>query len=178
MAFLQGLTGFWLYLFIFVGKVTEVMLSTLRITFVSKGIKKLGILFGAGEVLLWVIITSTVLNGLTEDPFKIVVYCLAFVTGILLGVKIEESMAVGLTGIQIVSLKNGGKDVSEALWNAGFGVTILEGHSIDGEKRDLIFTQLKRKNVPDAIKMINSTDPDAVISISTINKSEGGYLRK
>lgn len=177
MAFLQELNGVWLYVFIFFGKLIEVALNTLRVTFIGKGQRKLGLLFGAGEVLLWVIVTSTVLNGISEDPIKIVVYCAAFVTGIYLGSKIEEKMAVGYTGIQIVSLKNDGADVSHALWEAGYGVTILEGHSVDGHPRELIFTQMLRKNVPDALKIVKDNDPDAVISVSTIDRSVGGYLK-
>jgi len=177
MAFLQELTGVWLYVFIFFGKLIEVALNTLRVTFIGKGQRKLGLLFGAGEVLLWVIVTSTVLNGISEDPIKIIVYCAAFVTGIFLGSKIEETMAVGFTGVQVVSLKNDGRDVSEALYNAGYGVTILEGRSVSGEPRDLIFMQMLRKSVPDALKLIKEADPDAVISVSTIDRSLGGYLK-
>jgi len=176
MAFLQELSGPVLYVIIFFGKVVEVALSTLRTTFINKGERKLGVIFGAGEILLWVIITSTVLNGLQEDPVKIVVYCLAFITGIMLGSKIEEKMAVGYTGIQIVSLID--IELSKALWEAGYGVTILDGHSVDGNDRKLIFTQILRKDVPNALKLIKKVDPNAVISVSTINSIAGGYMKQ
>ena len=172
-----GITGIWLYLVIFLGKMAEVCFSTLRIMFVGKGRKLEGTIFGLVEIALWVIIVSSVLSGLTEDPMKAVVYCVAFTLGIPLGMKRESILAVGLTSVQVVAAKEDGEKIGLALREHGFGITFLDGHSVDGTKRELVFVQLRRKRINDAIKIIKETAPNAVISVSDLRSFRGGFLR-
>lgn len=172
-----GITGLWLYVVIFLGKMAEVSFSTLRIMFVGKSRKLEGALFGFIEIALWVIVVSSVLNGLSEDPMKAVVYCVAFTLGIPLGVQIEGLLAVGLTSIQVVAANEYGEKIGVALREHGFGVTFLDGHSVDGTKRELVFVQLKRKRINDAVEIIKEIDPAAVISVSDLRSFRGGFLK-
>jgi uncharacterized protein YebE (UPF0316 family) len=170
-------TGIPLYLLIFVGKVLEVTMSTLRIIFVGKGRKLVGVAFGLIEVSVGLIITSLVLNDLYSDPFKIVVYVAAFEVGISLGMTIEGRMALGLTSMQAVATEEQAHSVGLALREAGFGVTILRGHSVDGTQRDMVFVQLRRRRVDEAVHIVQSTAPQAVISVSDIKSIKGGFLK-
>ena len=172
-----GLTGFWVYVLIFCGKMIEVTCGTMRIMLVNKGKKFLGVLFGIMEITLWVFIASTVISDMYSDPMKMVVYCAAFAVGILIGMYVEQKLAIGLTSIQIVSLKNDGQKIGELLRDNGFGVTILDGHSVDGTKRELVFVQLKRKNVAQATELVQQISPEAVISVSDIKTVRGGFIK-
>lgn len=172
-----GISGFWLYVVIFVGKMAEVCFSTLRIMFVGKSRKIEGALFGFVEIFLWVVVVSSVLNDLAADPMKMVVYCVAFTLGIPVGVQIENLLAVGLTSIQVVATKDKGEKIGHALREHGFGITFLDGHSVDGTKRELVFVQLKRKRIPDATRIIRDMAPDAVISVSDLRSFRGGFIR-
>lgn len=170
-------TGISLYLLIFAGKVLEVTMSTLRIIFVGKGRKLVGVAFGLVEVTVGLIITSLVLNDLYNDPFKIVVYVVAFEVGISLGMTIEGRMALGLTSMQAVATQEKAHAVGLALREAGFGVTILSGHSVDGTPRDVVFVQLRRRRVDEAVHIVQNTAPQAVISVSDIKSIKGGFLK-
>lgn len=172
-----GLTGFWVYLLIFVGKLIEVSVSTMRIMFSGKGKKLCASMFGLAEIFLWVVITSTVITDLGKDPFKAVVYCVAFACGITLGIALEQKMAVGLTSIQILSGEKEGEKIGLKLRESGFGVTILDGHSVDGSKRELVFVQLKRRRVMEAMSIAKSVNPEAVISVSDISSFHGGFIK-
>ena len=145
-----GITGVLAYILIFVGKVTEVSVGTLRIMFVSKGRKLIGTLFGVVEISLWVVIAGSVLTDLYTDPMKAVVYCAAFVCGIYLGMRIEQWLAVGLTSMHIVCSAADSVEVAKALRESGFGVTLIPGHSVNGAPRELIFVQLKRRFLQEA----------------------------
>ncbi|MGE4484812.1 MAG: DUF2179 domain-containing protein [Oscillospiraceae bacterium] len=172
-----GISGGWLYLLIFVGKMIEVTFSTLRIMFVGKGKKFLGAFCGLFEVFFWVVIASSVLADLYEDPFEVVVYCVAFSCGILMGMALEQRLAVGLTSIQVVSPATDAEKVGATLREGGFGVTLLDGHSVDGTKREMIFVQLKRKRIPEAVKLVRAIDPDAIISANDVKSLGGGFMR-
>ncbi len=172
-----GITGFWLYIIIFFGKLAEVCFSTLRIMFVGKSRKLEGAIFGFIEIALWIIVVSSVLDGLSQDPLKAVIYCVAFTLGIPLGVKIESMLAVGLTSIQVVAANEEGEKIGLSLREHGFGITFLDGHSVDGTKRELVFVQLKRKRINDAFAIIKEVAPNAVISVSDLRSFRGGFIR-
>ena len=169
--------GILIYFCIFFGKLVEVSAGTMRIMFVNRGKKLFAAVFGAVEVLLWLLVASTVIVGLKDDPLKAVIYCIAFVVGILLGMYIEQKMALGLTSIQIVSLDEKGEKIGKELRENGFGVTIIRGHSVDGTNRELVFVQLKRRRVNEAVNVALSVDSTAVISVSDVRTHRGGFMR-
>ncbi|MGM0496157.1 MAG: DUF5698 domain-containing protein, partial [Bacillota bacterium] len=57
---------FWEMLLILIVKVVEVSVSTLRIIFIGKGYRKPGALLALIEILLWVFMASSVINGMAE----------------------------------------------------------------------------------------------------------------
>lgn len=172
------ITGPLLYVLIFCGKVIEVTFSTLRIMLVGKGRRFLGAFVGLFEIVFWVVITNSVLTGLTEDPLKIVVYSLAFSTGIICGIAVEARLAVGLTSIQILTPEEPAETLGALLRENGFGVTIFDGHSVDGTPREMLFVQLKRRRVGEAVSLVHRACPGAVISVSDVRSLTGGFVKK
>ena len=67
-----GITGPVVYLLIFIGKLAEVSIMTLRIVFVGRGMKLLSALCGLIEEVLWVIVVSAVLTSIRTDPLAAV----------------------------------------------------------------------------------------------------------
>ena len=134
-------------------------------------------MFGLIEVLCWIFVASSVIVGLQEDWFKAVVYCIAFGVGNILGMTLEKKMAMGLTSIQIVSTVKDGEKMAKLLREHEFGVTILDGHSVDGEQRELIFVQLRRRRIDEAIHLAQSINPNAVLSVSDVRALQGGFMR-
>lgn len=178
MEFLLSLSGPVLYLVIFFAKIVEVTISTIRVVYVNKGEKIIGAVLGFFEVLIWLIVVSTVLNNITEDPIKIVIYCLAFALGNYLGVIIESKIAVGLSSIQVVVNEKNGEPLADILREHGFGVTIIEGKGKNDSKKNLLFIQLKRKRISEAIKIIHEANDKAYITVNDIKSTSGGFIKK
>jgi len=172
-----GITGTPLYILIFAGQVLQVTISTLRVIFMNKNRKSLVLFLTFFEYGLYVVIFSTVLTDMYRDPFKVVVYIIATAVGIYVGMCIETRMAVGLTSIQVISSGSLTEQIGRNLKEKGFGVTILEGHSVDGDKRDVLFVQLRRRSVPAACEIIRSTDQGAIVSQSELQSIIGGYVK-
>ena len=171
------MSGIWIYFAIFFGKLVEVAAGTMRSVFINKGNRWMAAAAGLIEVLLWLLVASSVIVGLKEDPFKAVIYCLAFGVGIIVGMLLEQKMAVGLTSIQIVSETKSGEKIGKALRENGFGVTIMEGHSVDGTRREMVFVQLRRRRIQEAIGIAQEICPDALISVSDVRSLRGGFMR-
>ncbi len=49
------------------------------------------------EIIIWLIVTSTVLNGFQTDPIRIVFYAAAFGMGNFIGSWLDEKLAFGLS---------------------------------------------------------------------------------
>jgi len=162
------------YLLIFVAKVFEVSLMTLRTVFVTKGEKVYGAIIGVFEISIWLVLTSTVLSSLKEDPFKMVVYALGFATGIFLGSTIEEKLAIGLVTVQVIVNKAEGDILTDDLREKGIGITVMEGHGLS-EPKSVLILHIQRKRKNEIIKHITKTVPGAVISASDLKTVYGGY---
>lgn len=167
----------WIYFFIFFAKIIEVSLATVRIVLVNRGEKLKGACIGFFEVMIWVIVVSNVLDGISEDPIKLVVYCLAFSMGNYLGVLLEGKLAIGTAFMQIVVGTEEKDALSEALRSKGFGVTTIVGHGKDGPV-DVLMIYLKRKCVPEATTLIREYSPKALITVNDVRQLRNGYIRK
>lgn len=178
MDFLLNLSGPILYLVIFCAKIVEVTIMTLRVVYVNKGEKLIGAVLGFFEVLIWVIVVSSVLNNITEDPMKIFIYCFAFALGNYIGVFLESKLAVGLSSLQVVVNDVDGENLAGILREQGFGVTIIEGKGINESKKELLFIQLKRKRISEAVKLIQLTNEYAFITVNDIKSMKGGFVKK
>lgn len=178
MQFLMNLSGPFLYIFIFAAKTIEVAISTIRLVYVNKGERVKGAILGFIEIMIWLLVVSSVLNNITEDPLKIIAYAAGFSLGVYLGVAIESKVAIGLASIQVVVDAEAGNALADILRGNEFGVTILEGKGKGDSIKSLLFIQLKRKKIPFAIKLIKETNPNAYISINELKSTFGGFIKK
>ena len=90
MDFLMNLHGPLFYIIIFCAKIIEVSISTIRVVFIGKGERVKGAILGFVEIMIWLVVVSSVLNNITEDPYKMFIYAAAFSLGNFLGVTIES----------------------------------------------------------------------------------------
>ncbi len=78
-----------IYIIIFVSKIIENTLSTLRIILISKGKKKIGALLQGLVALSWIFSTSIIIIDI-DNIYKILFFILGSVIGSYLGSSIEE----------------------------------------------------------------------------------------
>lgn len=166
-----------LYIGIFVAKLVEVSLATIRNVLVNRGEKGKGAIIGFFEVMLWLIVVSNVLDNVTEDPFKVLVYCSAFALGNYIGVIIENKLAIGTACIQAVVSRDVKDELAHVLRNRGFGVTTIEGQGMEGSVF-VIMIFLKRKCVEEASGLIRTFNPSALITVNDVRQLRNGFMRK
>lgn len=167
-----------IYTIIFFGKLMEVSVSTLRIVLINRGIRLYGSMLAVIEIVMWLIITSTVMAGFQKDPFKIVVYALAFGLGNFMGSWLDEKLAFGLSNVQILLTNiEDTNHLAGKLRDDGYGVTIADVHGMDDESRYMMFTMIQRKRLHEALHLIKKEVSNAVITVSDVKVQKGGYLR-
>ncbi|WP_278682115.1 DUF2179 domain-containing protein [Paraclostridium bifermentans] len=161
------------YLLIFLAKCSDVTLATIRTIFVVKGKKKLAFCIGFLEILIYLFAMDKVLGDM-GDIVKVMSYALGFATGNVVGITLEEKLAIGLITAQVFT----GEDVdqfAEYLRQHGFGVTVIEGRGREGVKY-ILQVVLDRKNLHNFQNTINSYDSRAFVAVFEIKNVRGGYF--
>lgn len=92
-----------IYFAIFLFKIIEDALATLRLIVVSNGKKKLGAILQFVVTLIWIILTGTVLMGIQKDIFKAISFAFGALVGSYFGSYLEEKIALG-TNVFIVEI--------------------------------------------------------------------------
>jgi len=165
-------------LIIFLAKIVEITLSTLRTVLVTKGEKIYVAIIGFIEVSIWLKVVSVVLTGISESPAKMLAYALGYACGSLVGLTLEEKIGLGYSTIQIIVNKDQGNVLAKLLRDEGKAVTILEGEGMDS-KKSVLLTHIKRKDKELIMKKIEELNIQAVVTISETKKIYGGYgIRK
>lgn len=177
LEFLSG-SSVLVYCFIFFGKIIEVAVSTLRLVLINRGERIKGTIIAFFEVILWLIVTGTVLVGFQDDLFKCVVFAAAFALGNYFGSWIEEKLAFGLCSIQVIVPQcEESQSLACKLRENNYAVTCIKGKGKDGE-RELLILHIKRKRIKHAVDIINNTLEHAVIVVNDSKVIRGGYIRK
>jgi len=161
-------------LVIFGLRVIDMSLDTLRVLFVIRGRKGLAWVLGFFQSTLWVIAITSVLSNL-DNILNIIGYAGGFATGIVVGMTIEERLAIGHGNLRIISPRKGSA-ITEQLREAGFGVTELPGRGRDGMVT-ILDVSVQRKDIADVRKLVDNTDPDAFITVEEIRPLHRGYWR-
>ncbi len=164
------------YLFIFIARVTDMSLFTLRMLFLVKGRRLTAAALGFVEVIIYITALGKVVNGLS-DYRNLLAYALGYACGNYLGSYLEEKLAVGKLTAQIVCSHCDRHQLAEKLRQEGFGVTVVEGEGKHG-KRHILNVMLARKNVRKLYNVVESTESNPFVTIFDIKSIKGGYFTK
>lgn len=159
---------------IFIARVADVSLGTLRIAFISRGETTLAPLIAFVEMSIWLFAISQIMLNL-NNPAYYAAYAGGFATGVFTGLRIESRLALGSRMIRTISQE----DLSpllEALRVAGFGVTSVQAAGASGGV-NLVFSVMKRSEVPQYMALVTAHHPDAFSSIEEVRSVEKGVFR-
>ncbi len=152
-------------LLIFLARMCDVSMGTIRIIFVSKGFKTLAACIGFFELLIWIIAISNVLQRLDSWVYYIA-YAAGFATGNYVGMLIEEKLAIGYEMIRIITRNEAGKMI-HVLREQGYGTTVVPAQGRDGEVA-VIYVIINRRNVKHVVNIIKEYNPKAFYTVEDI----------
>ncbi|GHV51714.1 UPF0316 protein YebE [Spirochaetia bacterium] len=160
---------------IFVSKVVEVSLGTVRGILINKGYRREGTLLSFFEILLWTFIASRVIIGITDAPIKGIVYSIGFSLGVYVGSRIENFIALGKVLIQTIVSKENSNTVTGLLREKGYAVTTMDARGRDSDKTVLMIFA-NRKGKEEIIREIHRIDGTAMIITNDVSGLHGGTL--
>ncbi len=158
---------------IFLARICDVSLSTLRIIYTSRGIRFLAPVIGFFEVLVWLIAMSQIINNLT-NPILYVAYAGGFAMGNFVGIFIEEKMAIGSVVIRIITQKDA-SNLIVLLKEAGFGITHIDAKGAMGMVK-IIFTIVRRKDIKPVLNIVSRCNPMSFYTIEDVRGVRKGVF--
>lgn len=163
-----------LYIVIFLCKVVENALATLRLIIVANGKKWLGAILQFCIALVWVVITGVVVVNIQKDPLKIIFFALGSFVGSYVGSIIEEKIAIGNNMVLVVINRKLEELVTNAIRIENFAVTAMDGKGLNEEKSILII-MVPRKHRHHLVSIIKKVDANALIISEVARTINGGY---
>jgi len=161
-------------LIIFVLRVANMSLDTLRVMVVVRGQKLLSWVLGFLQTVIFIIVLNSVLQDL-NNILNVVAYAAGFATGNVLGMWIEERLAIGHLDLRIISSKHG-PEVADRLREEGYAVTEVEGRGRDGAVA-VLRVSVKRKNSKQVHEIVQKVDPEAFITAEDLRPVRRGFWR-
>ena len=144
-----------IYIGIFISKILENTLSTLRIIVVSNGKKKLGAILQGLVALIWIFVTGVVIIDINKDIVKILFFVIGSIVGSYLGSCLEEKIALGTN---LVIIKSNKLDELKYVFR-NYNIIIKDNY--------LLFIS-QRKNTKDIVNKTSSIDNNSKIILEKI----------
>jgi uncharacterized protein YebE (UPF0316 family) len=157
---------------IFLGRLTDVTLGTLRILLVARGLRRVAPLVGFVEVLVWLVVLTTVVEQL-DRPLNFIAYAAGFAAGTYAGMFVEGKIALGLVSVRVIT-DDDASELLERLRDARFGVTDFAARGLQGRVR-FILTILPRRDLPRLEEIVRRHHPQAFVSVSDVRAASEGF---
>jgi len=158
---------------IFVARVIDVSLGTVRVIFVSRGLKYLAPVVGFFEIIIWLLAIGQIMKNLS-NPACYIAYAGGFAMGNFVGIHIAEKLSLGLVMIRVVT-KIDATPLVEFLKAENYGVTCVDGHGTSGQVK-VVFTIVPRREVRSVVELIKKFNPNAFYSIGEVGLVESGIF--
>lgn len=159
-------------LLIFGLRITNQALDTLRIVMMLRGRKLVTWIIGFTESVIFVITLISVLQDLT-NVLNIIAYAGGFATGNIVGMFVEERLAIGFINLRIISSRRG-KAIVEQLRDSGFAVTEIPAQGKDGAV-SLLNASVQRRRVGDLTKLVMEIDEEAMVTAEDMRPISRGF---
>jgi uncharacterized protein YebE (UPF0316 family) len=159
---------------IFLLRVCDMSLDTLRVLFVVRSQRALAWFLGFFQSIVWVVAITTVLSHL-DNLWNVVGYAAGFATGNVIGMVIEERLAIGFGHMRIIS-SGRGPAIAQAIRQSGYAATELSGRGKDGTVA-VINCSVRRKDVRRVQTQVKDIDPNAFITVQEVRPLHRGFWR-
>ena len=166
-SFAQSFLFIWIILplLIFLARVVDVSLQTIRIASISRGIRWLAPLVGFFEVLIWLLAIGQIMKTVSH-PVAYIAYAAGFATGTAIGQTLERRLSLGMVLLRIITASPS-YELRRKLHALNFGFTSLPGQGAEGPV-EIIFTVIRRQHLQQVQALVRETMPDAFYSFEEV----------
>ena len=152
---------------IFIARIGDVSINTLRIIYMLHGKKWISTILGFFESFIWIIAISQIFQNV-DSIITYFAYAGGFAAGIFVGMLIEDRLAIGRVVIRVIE-PSINTDLIEFLENNGYRYSNISGLSKEGEV-NILFTVIKREKLKTIIGIIKKYNPNAYYTVEGVKR--------
>jgi len=160
---------------IVLARITDVSIGTIRVIFISRGMRSLAPVLGFFEVLIWIVAISQIMNALNAWYYYIA-YAGGFALGTWIGMWIESKLALGIVSLRVVT-QMGAEELLVELRRQGYGVTAITADGARGPVK-VLYTLLTRQTLDEVIKIVKNYNPHAFYFVEDVRYVREGIFPK
>ena len=154
-------------LLIFMARVADVSINTLRFMFMMNGKKNIVPILGFFEALIWLLAIGQIFQNV-DNPLSYLAYAGGFATGTYVGMTLDEKLALGRVLVRVITPKPM-PTLLEFMKEKNYRFTNVGGEGRYG-KVNLLFTVMKRDQLQEFIAMVKATDEKAFYTIESVKR--------
>ena len=160
-------------LLIFLFRIVDQSIGTLRLIFAAKGLKKLAPFFAFFESFIWLVAIGQIMKHL-DNIYCYLAFAGGYAAGNYFGIILEEKLSIGTVVIRVIPKKDT-TDLIKHLRDLNYGVTVVPVDGMMGPTK-MLFTTIRRKEAPQVIDIIHQHNPTAFYTIDEVKIVSGGYF--
>ncbi len=161
---------------IFLARVCDVSINTVRIIFVMHGKRLLAPLLGFFEAFIWLLAIRQIITNI-DVVYSYFAYAGGFAAGTFLGMVIEEKLALGKVVVRVIT-QVPAEELIKFLSQKEYRYSNLDGEGNDG-KVNILFSVVRREELPEYIRIIKKYNPQAFYTVEGVKRvSEDDVLQQ
>jgi uncharacterized protein YebE (UPF0316 family) len=162
-------------LLIFLARIADVSMETIRVIYISKGIKYLAPIIAFFEIVIWLLAMEVIMSDLA-NVLNFFAYAFGFAMGTYIGLVIEERLSIGMVIMRIITTDESTDEIISFLESENYGITSLDATGSRGTVR-MIITLINRSDIPAITAHLEATNPQAFFSIEDVRYVNQGVFR-
>ena len=162
-------------LLIFVFRIFDQSIGTVRLILAAKGLKKLAPFFAFFESFIWLVAIGQIMKHL-DNIYCYLAFAGGYATGNYFGILLEERLSIGTVVIRVIPKKDT-TDLISHLRKENYGVTVVPVDGMMGPTK-MLFTTIRRKEAARVINIIKQHNPTAFYTIDEVKVVSGGYFER
>jgi uncharacterized protein YebE (UPF0316 family) len=160
-------------LLIFLFRIIDQSVGTLRLIFAAKGLKRLAPFFAFFESFIWLVAIGQIMKHL-DNVYCYLAFAGGYAVGNFFGILLEEKLSIGNVVIRVIPKKDT-TALIQHLRELNYGVTVVPVDGMMGPTK-MLFTTLRRKEAKHVIEIIKQFNPAAFYTIDEVKIVSGGYF--
>jgi uncharacterized protein YebE (UPF0316 family) len=154
-------------LLIFVARIGDVSINTLRIMFMMNGKKNIVPILGFFEAMIWLLAIGQIFQNV-NNPLSYIAYAGGFATGTYVGMTLDEKLALGRVLVRVIT-PHPLPDLIEFMKEKNYRFTNVGAEGRYG-KVNLLFTVMKRDQLQEYISKVKEIDEKAFYTIESVKR--------
>lgn len=159
---------------VFLVRILDVSLGTVRTMFTVKGNKLVASLIGFFEILIWFLIVKEALQTTNDSILIAISYSLGFATGTYIGSSLSDYLITGKIAIEVFTTDI---KLESTLRDKGYAVTVAECVGYSSTIKRMLYILIDKKKEKGLRELVKTLDKSAFIVEADTKYVENGYFK-